>query len=78
MKTLTVDDYNRVRLPDVKPRQKLSYENLGNGRMSLALVEEVNVPLVKARKVNGRWIGADVKLDRRAVVNSLREDRDSR
>jgi hypothetical protein len=78
VKTLTVDDYNRVRLPDVKPRQKFAYENLGNGRIRLALVEEVTVPLVKARKVNGRWMGADVKLDRLAVVNSIREDRESR
>ena len=77
MKTLTVDDYQRVRLPNVKPRQKFSYEDLGNGRIRLALLEEIDVPLVKARKVNGRWMGAEgMKLDRQALVTSIREDRE--
>lgn len=76
MKIVTVDDYNRVRLPDVKPRQKFSVE-AGNNRIVLALVDEVDVPLVKARKVNGRWMGAKgVKLDRQAIVNAIREDRE--
>ena len=39
MKTLTVDDYNRVRLPDVKPRQKFAYENQGGGRIILTVVK---------------------------------------
>ena len=78
MKIVTVDDYNRVRLPDVKPRQKFSVE-AGNNRIVLALVEEVDVPLVKARKVKGRWIGAEgVKVDRKAVVDAIREDRERR
>ena len=67
-----------MRLPDVKPRQKLSYENLGNGRFALVLLQETEVPVVKARRVNGRWIGAEVKLDRKVVVDSLREDREAR
>ena len=29
MKTLTVDDYHRVRLPDTKPRTKFAYERVG-------------------------------------------------
>jgi hypothetical protein len=78
VKIVTVDDYNRVRLPEVRPRQKFSVET-GNNRIILALVEEANVPLVKARKVNGRWVGAEgVKVDRKAVVNAIREDRESR
>jgi hypothetical protein len=78
VKIVTVDDYNRVRLPKVKPRQKFSVE-IGNNRIVLALVEEANVPLVKARKVNGRWIGAEgVKVDRKGVVNAIREDREGR
>jgi hypothetical protein len=76
VKTVTVDDDNRIRLPGVKPRQKFSVE-AGNNRIVLALVEEVDVPLVKARKVNGRWIGAEgVKVDRQAVINAIREDRE--
>ncbi|MGA3268271.1 MAG: hypothetical protein ABSE16_15760 [Verrucomicrobiota bacterium] len=78
MKTVTVDDYNRVRIPDAKPRQKFSYESLGDGRViRLALLKEREVPLVKARKFNDRWMGAKgLKPDRRAIVNSIREDRE--
>jgi len=80
VKILTVDDHNRARLPDVKPRQAFAYENLGNGRISLTVVvkaEVEDVPLVKARKVNGRWMGAEsAKPKRAAVVNSIREDRE--
>ena len=77
MKTVTVDDYQRVRLPNVKPRQKFSYEDLGNGRISLTMLEEKDVPLVKARRVNGRWMGAEgLRLDRQAIVASIREDRE--
>ena len=35
MKTLTVDDYQRVRLPNVKPRTKFSYKNHGDGTITL-------------------------------------------
>ncbi|MGH8022229.1 MAG: hypothetical protein ACRED1_01505 [Limisphaerales bacterium] len=77
MKIVTVDDYNRVRLPDVKPRQKFSVE-AGNNRIVLALVDEVDVPVVRARKVNGEWIGADVRIDRKAIIDAIREDRESR
>jgi hypothetical protein len=74
---VTVDDYNRVRLPDVKPRQKFSVSvETGNNRIVLSPVEEADVPLVKARKVNGRWVGAGMKVDRKAVVNAIREDRE--
>ncbi len=34
--------------------------------------------LVKARKVKGRWVGAAVKLDRAAVVEAIRQDREAR
>ena len=78
MKIVTVDDYNRVRLPDVKPRQKFSIETGSNGRFVLAPVEEADVPLVRARKINGRWVGAGIKIDRKAIVDAIREDRDAR
>ncbi len=38
MKTLTVDDYQRVRLPSAKPRQKLAYEDHGDGSYTLTVV----------------------------------------
>ena len=38
MKTLTVDDYKRVRIPDAKPRTKYAYENHGDGSLTLTEV----------------------------------------
>ena len=39
MKTLTVDDQKRIRIPDAKPRQVFAYENNGNGMLTLVLVK---------------------------------------
>ena len=39
MKTLTVDAYKRVRIPDVKPRQVFAYENHGDGTLTLTEVK---------------------------------------
>jgi hypothetical protein len=38
VKTLTVDDHKRIRIPDAKPRQVFAYENEGNGRLVLTAV----------------------------------------
>jgi hypothetical protein len=39
VKTLKVDAYQRVRLPDVKPGQVVAYENRGNGAFTLTIVK---------------------------------------
>ncbi len=39
MKTLTVDDQKRIRVPDAKPRQVFAYENNGDGSLTLSLVK---------------------------------------
>jgi len=39
MKTLTVDDYQRVRLPGAKPRTKFAYEDRGDGTHVLTEVK---------------------------------------
>ena len=39
MKTLTVDDQKRIRIPDAKPRQIFAYENHGDGSLTLTLVK---------------------------------------
>lgn len=41
VKTLTVDDQQRIRMPDAKPRQVFAYENHGGGHVTLTLVEPV-------------------------------------
>ena len=38
MKTLAVDKYQRVRLPDAKGGQRFAYTNHGNGSFTLVLV----------------------------------------
>jgi hypothetical protein len=38
VKTLTVDDYQRIRLPNVKPRTRFAYENRGDGTITLTQV----------------------------------------
>jgi hypothetical protein len=35
VKTLTVDDHRRVRLPGVKPRARLAYEKRSDGTITL-------------------------------------------
>ena len=42
VKTLTVDDQQRIRMPDAKPRQVFAYENHGDGHVTLTLVEAAN------------------------------------
>ena len=39
MKTLTVDDQKRIRIPDAKPRQVFAYENNGDGTITLTEVK---------------------------------------
>ena len=39
MKTLTVDDQKRVRIPDAKPRTVFAYENNGDGTITLTEVK---------------------------------------
>jgi hypothetical protein len=38
VKTLTVDDQKRIRIPDARPRTKFAYENHGNGTITLTEV----------------------------------------
>lgn len=59
MKTLTVDDYNRVRLPGVKPRQVFAYEPGAGGRIVLTPVAPLQAKPNKVRfeKRGGRTVG---------------------
>ena len=38
VKTLTVDDHQRIQIPDAKPRQVFIYENHGDGHATLTLL----------------------------------------
>lgn len=58
MKTLTVDDYNRIRLPDVKPRQVFAHERESDGRIILTPVAPIEPKRAKVRfvKENGHLV----------------------
>jgi hypothetical protein len=77
MKTLTVDDYQRVRLPDVKPRQVFAHEKGPDGRIILTPVGPVEPTPSKVRfeKRGGYTVGVieGVEFDAAALKKDLAE-----
>jgi hypothetical protein len=77
--TVTADERKRIILAQARPGQRFDVQVSGDGVFLVRRLEPVQpVKLVRARKINGKWMGADVKMDRQAVVDSIREDRESR
>jgi hypothetical protein len=77
MKILTVDDHQRVRLPDkLEPRTRLSYERIGN-QIVLTPVAPVQTRAAKVRfeKRNGRTVGVieGAKFNESALKQALSE-----
>lgn len=72
MKTLTVDDNNRVQLPDVKPYQVFAHEKEADGRIILTpLATEVSKPANVRFEKRGRYtVGV---LDREINEEALKE-----
>ena len=72
MKTLTVDDYQRVRLPDVQPRTKFVYEKDVQGRITLTKIEPAHSLPAKVRfmKRNGRTVAVT---DRPISLQAIKE-----
>lgn len=72
MKTLTVDDYQRVRLPDVEPRTKFAYEKDAQGRITLTKIEPAHARPAKVRfmKRNGRTVAVT---DRPISLQAIKE-----
>jgi hypothetical protein len=78
MKLMT-DDRCRIQSRELfKPNTPYQAERKADGRVELIELVPTDVPLVRARKIKGRWVGADVKFDRNAVVEAIRQDRESR
>ncbi len=76
MKTLTVDDYHRVKLPGVEPRTKFAYERDAHGRITLTKLEPVQERPARVRfaKRNGRTVGiTDRPISLRAIKRALAE-----
>lgn len=77
MKTLTVDDHQRVRLPNVKPRQIFAHEKSPDGRIILTPVAAAKrVPnKVRFEKRGGRTVGVieGAEFDEAALKQALAE-----
>lgn len=74
MKTLTVDDYQRLRLPDVAPRTKFAYEKDAQGRITLTKLEPAKARPAKVRfeKRNGRTVAmTDRPISLQAIQEAL-------
>jgi len=76
---LVSDNRCRVQSQDLfKPNTPYEASAEPDGSIRLAELVEKEAPLVRARKVKGRWVGAAIKLDREAVVKAIKRDRESR
>jgi hypothetical protein len=77
MKTLTVDNYQRVRLPDVKPRQVFAHEKGPDGQIILTSVVLAGRKPNKVRfeKRGGRTVGVieGAQFDEAALKQALAE-----
>ena len=76
---LVADENGRLACKSLfTPRKAFSAERQADGSIRLVELVEKEVPLVRARKVNGRWVGAAVKLERAKVVDLIRAEREGR
>ena len=76
MKVLTVDDYQRVRLPGVEPRTKFACEQDSHGRITLTKLEQPQDRPAKVRfhRRNGRTVAiTDRPISLRAIKEALAE-----
>jgi hypothetical protein len=75
---LVADENGRLACKSLfTPRKAFSAERQPDGSIRLAELVEKELPVVRARKVGGRWMGAaDLKLDPAAVVAAIRADRE--
>lgn len=84
MKTLTVDDRQRIRLPEVKPGQVFAYEPDSDGTIKLVPVVPKPGPRRVVAKLVKRGGGAffqvpsGYKLDPEAIGKAVAEERESR
>jgi hypothetical protein len=77
--TVIADSRRRIILAEAKPGDRFDVQAPAEGVFLVRRLEPAELgPLVRARKVRGRWIGAKVKLDREAVVEAIRLDREAR
>jgi hypothetical protein len=64
--------------PTFRPGDTLAVEAAGADFVTFKLQKPAQARLVQPRQRKGRWFGAEVTLDRRAMAAAVRVDRDSR
>ncbi|HXR06175.1 MAG TPA: hypothetical protein VN765_02530 [Candidatus Acidoferrum sp.] len=74
---LTADSQGRLGNAELF-RPKADFEATVQPDGSVRLVELTQVAVVKPRRVDGRWRGADIRLSRQAVAAAVRAERDAR
>jgi hypothetical protein len=73
------DERCRLQSRDLfKPNTPYDAEPQADGSVRLVELVPKDVPIVRARKLGGRWVGAAIKLNRKAIVEAIRQDRESR
>ena len=76
---LVADDNGRLACKSLfTPKRAFSAERQADGSIRLVELVEKEVPVVRARKVNGRWMGAEMQFDRAKVIRAIRADREAR
>jgi len=75
---LVADSRGRLTAADLfRPNTAFDATAQPDGSIRIVELVEKEVPLVRAVKVNGRWLGnPSVKIERQAIVESIRRDRE--
>ena len=63
--------------PDFRPGDSFLREVRG-GTVTFHKLEPAEPPLVRPRRVKGRWMGAKIKISDQEIVDAIRKDRESR
>ncbi len=74
---VTSDDRGRLAVEGlIPPNACFEAQSEEDGSIRLVQVRGAEVPVVRAREVDGRFTGAAIKLDRRLVAAAVRAERD--
>jgi hypothetical protein len=75
---VTLDNKRRGSFgPDFRPGDTFLREVNGE-TVTFRKLAPATGPILRARKVKGRWIGAALKVPAQAIVDAIREDRESK
>jgi hypothetical protein len=74
-----LDSRRRGVFPETfKPGDMFLQETTSPDAVTFKRITPDDVPVVKIRKVKGRWMGIDIQVDPSVILAAIRADRDSR